>query len=39
VAYSSPVTVGASTGTSLFDTIDYNHDGVISREEFNQAMQ
>jgi len=31
-------TVPAVTTTAVFDSIDRNHDGVISRAEFNQAM-
>lgn len=31
-------TVPAATTSAVFDSIDRNHDGVISRAEFNQAM-
>merc|ERR550537_1992742 len=36
MAYGAPM---PATTTSAFDMLDRNHDGVISRAEFAQAMQ
>jgi len=34
----APMTYAPQGGMSMFDQIDSNHDGVLSREEYARAM-